>query len=411
MTRLSNGFLRAASLVVTNRRWAATLSASALGFGLFIGVAIGPGASGTLATGVTQIVEIPASEEGENEPTVGVEAAPPVVPSRAGAEAASFEAPLLPPVQIAPEAAQPPPAAKPKPPPPASETPEESPQAETEVLKGTVVHANPAAGSYSMAIAGGELVAIHAPEPAVPGMKLSLPVRRLANGTFAEASEPERLGGVEAATIRGTVSSVDPTPGAPAYAVSGRGASLLIRMRPDPSGAAPQLPAIGSYATVGVSIEKTPGGESSQATTPGQEAEPAPDAGAEAAAQAAPPSCAADPSRPPLPEMEPAAILWQQRLEVEGEPSTYTDLAGVVGAICPESSQLLLSADDIREGGRDIVLTVPATIATAKLAIGDSFLATATIGEGGLLTLAGIASDEHVKGADDPTVAQGDLKR
>ena len=43
--------LRGAALVVTDRRWAAPLSAMALGFGLFVGVAIGPGAAGTLATG------------------------------------------------------------------------------------------------------------------------------------------------------------------------------------------------------------------------------------------------------------------------------------------------------------------------------------------------------------------------
>jgi hypothetical protein len=50
--------LRWVALPVTNRRWAAPLSALALGFGLFVGVAIGPSAAGTLATGA-QIIEIP----------------------------------------------------------------------------------------------------------------------------------------------------------------------------------------------------------------------------------------------------------------------------------------------------------------------------------------------------------------
>jgi len=52
-------WLRWASLIVTDRRWAPPLSALALGFGLFVGVAIGPGAPGTLATGVPQVIEIP----------------------------------------------------------------------------------------------------------------------------------------------------------------------------------------------------------------------------------------------------------------------------------------------------------------------------------------------------------------
>ena len=61
MTGLSNRVLRAFSLVVTDRRWAAPLSAMALGFGLFIGVAVGPDAAGSLA-GSPLIVELPASE-------------------------------------------------------------------------------------------------------------------------------------------------------------------------------------------------------------------------------------------------------------------------------------------------------------------------------------------------------------
>src|SRR5262245_25747656 len=50
--------LQPMALVVTDRRWAAPLSALALGLGVFVGVAIGPGAAGTFATG-SQVVEIP----------------------------------------------------------------------------------------------------------------------------------------------------------------------------------------------------------------------------------------------------------------------------------------------------------------------------------------------------------------
>jgi hypothetical protein len=59
MNRRLDATLRWASLIVTDRRWAAPLSALALGFGLFVGVAIGPSAAGSLATGGAQIIEIP----------------------------------------------------------------------------------------------------------------------------------------------------------------------------------------------------------------------------------------------------------------------------------------------------------------------------------------------------------------
>jgi hypothetical protein len=59
MNRRLDATLRWAALIVTDRRWAAPLSALALGFGLFVGVAIGPSTAGSLATGGAQIIEIP----------------------------------------------------------------------------------------------------------------------------------------------------------------------------------------------------------------------------------------------------------------------------------------------------------------------------------------------------------------
>ena len=62
--RAARTVLRASRLVVTDRRWAATLAAMALGFGLFLGVAIGPGAAGTLRHRRGQIVAVaPSSAE------------------------------------------------------------------------------------------------------------------------------------------------------------------------------------------------------------------------------------------------------------------------------------------------------------------------------------------------------------
>jgi hypothetical protein len=367
--------LRGFALVVTDRRWAAPLSAAALGFGIFAGVAIGPGTAGSLATGAQQIVELPGSGGGEGQSGGGGgevastgSSAPPE-----GSEAGGFEEAVPSSVLLAPEPVEPLPAPAPEPaakPAPATEGDEE--EAETQNLKGTVVHANPAAGSYTMAIEGGELVSVHAPDLPEPGTKLEAPLRRLANGTFAEAGdlEEEKKKATEA-TFRGALTFTNTDPGAPAYTVSGRGSSLLVHVTPDPTGAAPQLPvpAIGTYVTVTAAFEQAE-------------------------------------------EPKGASRLVQGKLETEpGPPSTYLDLAGVVKEILPDTGQLVLSADDARESEVDLTLTVPKGIVAAKLKPGDSYLATATVEENGTLALSGIASDEHTKGADDSSSAQGDLKR
>ncbi|HEX8690499.1 MAG TPA: hypothetical protein VF729_09690, partial [Solirubrobacterales bacterium] len=238
-----------------------------------------------------------------------------------------------------------------------------------------------------------------------PGARLTVAASRLANGTFAEAQRPERSGTSTRVSFRGVVTFVDPTPAAPAYTVSGRGASLLVHVEPDPTGAAPQLPVRGSYVTVSAELKKPASDPESLA------AEPPSDAEAPTAAVPGPePTCARVSPQPA--EATPPATLWQLQVKVEpGEPSTYLDLAGVLTAVCPEAGQLLLSADGLDEDGSDIALAVPGEIATTGLALGDSVLATATVESDGSLALAGLASDERIKGADDSAAAQGDLKR
>ncbi len=373
---LAQHALRGAALVVTDRRWAAPLSAAALGFGIFAGVAIGPGAAGTLATGAQQIIELPVSGGGEGQSGRGgagvasTESSAPLEGGEAGGseEAIPSSAPLAPePVEPLPPPA-PEPAAKPA---PATEGKEaEAEEAETQELKGTVVHANPAAGSYAMAIKGGELVSVHAPKLPEPGIKLSGSFDRLANGTFAEVGdlEAEKKKATEA-TFRGAVTYTNPDPAAPAYTISGRGASLLVHVMPDPNGAAPEPPPIGTYVTVTATL------------TPTEDADSPP-------------------------------ALVQGKLDVEpGPPATYLDLTGVVKEVLPDTSQLLLSADDNRESEAALTLTVPKEIDATKLKPGDSYLATATVEEDGMLKLSGIASDEQTRGADDSSSAQGDLKR
>ncbi len=388
MKDLREKVLRSVSLVVTDRRWAPPLSAMALGFGLFLGVAIGPGASGTFATGSGQIVAVtpsaadaPADESvAESEPEPLVESEPEPFESEAPYEETYY-----------PETEYTEPEEEPL---PEEELPTEEPleeEPEGQQLKGTVVHANPAAGSYTMAITGGELVSIHAPKLALPGTELTVEGEPLANNTFGELSR-ERSGGSRRADFRGVVTFVDPNPLDPTYTVSGRGSSILVHAGPE---AASQLPAVGAYATVTARIEKAVVAEAPPPVDP--------------VPPEAAPTCAADPGLKPPPK--PPMTTVQQELEVESEPATYVDLAGILTAVCSATRQLAISADDLRESAQDIVLSVPKRFKTAGMELGDSILATATIGEGGTLTLAGLASDERAQGAEDPDSAQGDLKR
>lgn len=392
---LRDSILRAVSLVVTDRRWAAPLSAMALGFGLFLGVAIGPGTPGTFATGAGSVIAV-AGPGGEEEPgpvEAGEEGAPPAEPEPEAftSEPESFEEPLA-----EPEAFEPAPLATPLPEeeappaePPAEEEPEE--ETETQELKGTVVHANPAAASYTMVIAGGEPVSVHAAKLPLAGEKLTVEASPLTNNTFGE-EERERSGSAQGASMRGVVTYVDTDPGDPAYTLSGRGSSILIHLPPSP---APQLPALGAYATVGVGFEKP----APLPTTP--EAVPAEPAAAEA--------CLPDPTLKPAPA--PKRIAVQRTFKAESEPAAYFDLAGIVSAVCPATGQLLISADDLRASEDDLLLTVPDQLKTAKLKVGESIVATATVEADGTLTLAGLASDEGRKGAETTSLAQGDLKR
>ncbi|HEY8082277.1 MAG TPA: hypothetical protein VIE64_01805 [Solirubrobacterales bacterium] len=408
--------LRWAALPISDRRWAAPLSAVALGFGLFVGVAIGPGADGTFGTGTPQIVEIPSSggetasvEEDHAQASTGSgdgNGASPESSTSTGTAPSSLipEGKLeSPDSEVGSEGSVP----KDEPPPPA-----EVPEPEEEMITGVVVHVNSAAGSYTVAEPGGALTAVHAPKAPLLGTKLKIPIRSLSNGTLAEAGTRIKLVRQMRAKLSGIVTYVDPTPAAPAYAVSKRGVSLLVHIHPDPTGLAPTLPALGAFANVAVDIEATqlPASSASPSDTSAPAAQEPPTASAVAEPlSVAPPSCAPDPTQPPLPPIEPPAVLWQRSLDAAGTPFTYGDFEGIVTAICPGEGKLRVSADDIRESGADLLFDVPSKIDMTRLRVGDSILATATIGGGGVLSLTGLASDERTKGADDPRTAQGAL--
>jgi len=332
--------LRWAALPVTDRRWAAPLCAVALGFGLFAGVAIGPGAAGTFATGAAQVIEIPGFSGGtSSDESSGDEGGGPSTSaessgagSSGGEGSASSESssafPSFAPTSEG-ESEESSEASEKTPPKNEASPPEEEAEPEAQALSGIVVHVNPAAGSYTLAEAGGTIDSIHAGKTPQPGTKVSVPVRLLANGTFAEAGTRKKSGTRTRATFSGIVTWLEPTPTAPAYVVSKRGVSVLVRVHPDPTGAAPALPALGAFATVAVDIEKPqPPATSSTAPPAGSPVETlavpaeAPQAAAVPATEApvAPaPTCAPDPSLPPLRVFAPTAILWQRQISAAGE--------------------------------------------------------------------------------------------
>jgi phage baseplate assembly protein gpV len=372
--------LRCAALPILDRKWAAPLSAVAVGFGLFIGVAIGPGATGSLATGAMQIVEVPGFGGGTDEDpvaTAGSEApagsshqAPASTSSESFPPATSSLAPLsveepesgdLPAADEGSEQKQTPP-------------PDEESEAEEETLKGVVVHLNKAAGSYTVAEAGGTLVVVHASTAPQPGTEVEVPLHPLANGTYGEAGKRVRVGAETRTKVSGIVTFVHADPAAPAYAISKRGVSMLVHVHPDPSGATPALPEVGAFATVAAEIEKS------------------------------------DPPVEPMEGPPPPFVLWQRHLEVDGTPLTYGDFAGIVTAVNLETNQLQLSADDVGESGTDLLFALAnEELDLSGLEVGRSVVVNATIGAEGALSATGLADDEHRKGADDAGALQGDL--
>lgn len=354
--------LRWAALPVTDKRWAAPLAAIALGFGLFAGVAIGPSAAGTLATPY-QVIEMPSllagGGDGEGDEEVEAEGRGESA-SFGGGEAAGFEeeeaasfTPIVEEVGFEPEEEA---SIEKAPAPQKDEAPK---QPEEQELAGTVVHVNPAAGSYTVAEAGGLMSAVHAGKLPPAGARVEVPIRALTNGTLAEAGKRLKTKSAKAVELAGIVSFIGADPLVPAYTVSNKGTSALVHVTPDPSGAPPALPALGAYVTVKAGLE--------------------------------------------------AGRLTQQTLSGGGAPFTHVELEGIVASVDPTAARLSLSADDVRESGLDIAIAVPPEIDVAALTVGDSVLASADLGADGLLTLTGLASDERLKGAEDAKATQGDL--
>jgi hypothetical protein len=244
----------------------------------------------------------------------------------------------------------------------------------TTALSGTVVHVNPYADSYTIAD-DDSLIAIHSHHPPNLGKSIEVDAKQLANGTYAEAGDRTESGSSAQATFNGTVSFSDRN--TDVYTVSAPGVSLLVR------GSAGHLPRPGDNVEVRARITDNPAPLPIRA--PGEQ------------------GC----GNPPALPKPPGKALEQVSLRIdEGDGATGTDVEGIVEGVCRDSRELIVSADDVRESGRDISLAVPDDIELGRLAPGDVLRLTTAIRDNGSLELSTVAGDKGGKGADDPDLVQ-----
>jgi hypothetical protein len=268
---------------------------------------------------------------------------------------------------------------------------------------GTVVRVNSVAQSYAIASNGG-LIGIHANTLPKVGDQVQSPVRKLKNGTYAEQGNRVVQGQTDSANFLGTVSfcadlehrstACSSTPSGPdhfVYSVSSVGASVMVS---SPPGA--PLPAIGAQIQVGVHIAGPFTPVDPVPTTDFRPYDtPCNPAGSEQNGVPAPPPT--------------TGSLTQTSLSVTAQ-QTSALIEGVVQQTGCTPDGLVISSDDIREAGRDLVpLNVPAGIDQSRLTRGEAVQADVAVAADGRLTLKGITSDQGAAGADDVSQGQGTL--
>ena len=256
---------------------------------------------------------------------------------------------------------------------------------ETVSLSGAVVHVNPVAESFALATADGRLAAVHAEDLPAPGRKLKLTATQLFNGTYSVEGEAKEKGEVQEASFGGIVTYVDSDTGG--YTVSGRGVSVFVHVAEGPSLMPPPL---GSEVEVGARV--------------GRFADLAPITPGEDTPLAVPADCEPPTEPQPAPEM----ALTQVSVDVV-DPFVGDGFAeGIVRSKCPDSNQLLLTADDVGESAEDILVTMDEQVQLYVFESGQAVSLSIKIAEDGTYTAIGSSIDDGATGADDPNGAQGD---
>ena len=410
-TALRFASLRWAALPVIDRRWTAPMAAIALGFGLFVGVAIGPGTQGSLGTTRPMVVQVPATNDA-TDPTA--DASPSGKPDLPPASSLGQKPPgnsQVPPFNPPDTSSTPPPYTPPTTPsytPPPITTPSytppitdtttttdtttdqttTTPEDTTTALAGTVVHLNPKAGSYTIS-SDDQLIAIHSGNLPDIGQNVEVDALQLANGTYGEEGNRTRDGKRGRVSFGGKISFRDPTTGV--YTVSAPGVSMLVRggdqRTPPKLGDTVQLEA--RFADNATELKPTPAGRE---------------------------GCGEPPALPKPPKISleqvgtvhtGAAADETADEETDAATETTTDVEAIVEGVCRTGSRTLIaSADDLREAGRDIPVGVPSKFNLGNVEPGDVVKLSTDIGKSGNYILASIASDERRQGADDENLIQ-----
>jgi hypothetical protein len=422
--------MRWAAVAVTDRRWAVALSASAIGMGLFIGIAIGPGVDRSQGT-EAQTIAVATTDAGGGalatspaNPGAGDVASPATDSPAGGKPSPPQDTGSSPPLESTPVSPLPAADSPSLSTPSVSETTDGTSESTDEtttsadseqtttteeevelVIEGTVAHLNPFASSYALAAADGAITAVHAKQLPSPGTKLRVSARALANETYAAEGPAKHRGSANRTKLRGVVSYADPESGE--YAVSQTGVSALVHADPgDGRPAAP--PSVGTEVVVTATIGKplaevnAPPSRASTTTTPDQTVAPT-----------VPPSPRrAEPcGGSPKPSQRREEVLTEVSRRVSAGFVAQTGVEGVVEAVCEESGRLLLSADDARESGAEITLRAgdESAIDLASLAPGDVVAANAAIDrKTRALELTAVARDDGIKRADDPELEQSE---
>lgn len=399
--------MRWAALPVTDKRWAAPLAGIALAMGMIVGVAMGP--STPFGQAVATILQAAPGALGREDAIDGadggLESSLPTLSSPGGNTAVSagdngLEPVREPPAAVAPAASGQPPAASPS-----------APKAEPEpfvpvddgtdgiAASGTVVQLNPTAESFLFATDTAELLEVHASEDEIPEPTdaLQISVTELANGTYRQDGAPSDYGENNHTDMAGIVTFRDPE--ARTYTVSDTGVSVLVHQPPEADPAT--LPELGDAVSANVSIEILTAEERRKTQKRQLQGPEAPEGEGPAR-----PECGAPEEAPPIP----AAKVVEAEVTVDEkatkEAAGIADLSAIVQGVCENAGELILSADSIRQSGRDLTAAA-GNIDLTVLEPGDVVTTTVTIGDDGSYEVSGLSPDGDVDEANDSSLAQG----
>ncbi len=264
--------------------------------------------------------------------------------------------------------------------------------------KGTVVHTSAVSSSYTLATTDEKLVAVHAKKLPDPGMKLTVNLIKLANGTYSEQGDRTHRGKTSHADFTGTATWRDQATGA--YTVSARGTSMLVTA----SGSnAPKPPTVGRSVTVDAGIHPL---SAAAAKRWKHDAARATAKNADASAKDNP---CADETPPATPA--PTASLSQRSRKI-GDKVGSTDLAGIIeGGACADSHELTITADDVGQSGALITIKAARNLELGKFKVGDALVSLASIDkqDNALKELTGLSLNNNEKDADNKKLLQGSL--